>query len=388
MIQIGLERLLHNEGPDLAGQRIGYLSNQASTTAKLRHGRLALQEKYGDRLTCLFSPQHGFFSEKQDNMIESADSLDPVTGLPIFSLYGEHRRPTAQMFADLDVLLIDLIDVGTRVYTFMYTMAYCLEAAVEFGKRIIVLDRPNPLGGERVEGNLLRPECRSFVGLYPLPMRHGLTLGELALYWNRTAAIGADLEVVAMSGWQRAMLFADSGFPWLPPSPNMPTPATAMVYPGQVLWEGSNISEGRGTTLPFEFVGAPFWEHGVMLERLRKTPLPGCFLRPIIFEPTSGKWAGAQCHGFQIHVTDPELFLPYRTGLALLQATMLEYPGQFCYKEPPYEYEFHRLPMDLLLGDRALRLGLEQGVAVVDLEEGWQEELQTYDQGRRRFYLY
>ena len=256
MIQIGLERLLAGDWPQLAGKRLGLLSNQASTDRHLRHGRLLLQEKFGARLTCLFSPQHGFFSEKQDNMVESAHQTDSRTGLPLYSLYGESRHPSRAMFEAIDVLLIDLVDVGTRVYTFLYTMAYCLEAAARYARKVIVLDRPNPLGGLAVEGNVLRPECASFVGLYPLPMRHGLTFGELALYVNNEAGIGADLEVVPMQGWQRRMLFRDTGFPWVFPSPNMPTPETAMVYPGQVIWEGTNISEGRGTTLPFELVGS------------------------------------------------------------------------------------------------------------------------------------
>jgi uncharacterized protein YbbC (DUF1343 family) len=191
-----------------------------------------------------------------------------------------------------------------------------------------------------------------------------------------------------MRGWQRSMLFRDCGFPWLPPSPNMPTPETALVYPGQVLWEGSNVSEGRGTTMPFEFVGAPYWDHRRMVARVAETPLPGCFLRPIVFEPTSGKWAGESCRGFHIHVTDPGRFLPYRTGLALLQAVLREYPEQFRYKEPPYEYEFHRLPMDLLLGDQALRRRLEEGQPILELEGEWQEELQAFDQARQSFFLY
>jgi uncharacterized protein YbbC (DUF1343 family) len=370
------------------GQRIGYLSNQASTTREFVHGRVLLQQKYGDRLTCLFSPQHGFFSEKQDNMIESDHTVDAVTGLPIYSLYGEHRRPTAEMFEHLDVLLVDLIDVGTRVYTFLYTMAYCMELAAQLGKKVVVLDRPNPIGGEKIEGNLLRSDCSSFVGLYPLPMRHGLTFAELALLINHEFGIGAELEVVKLTGWRRAMLFRDTGFPWVCPSPNMPTPETALVYPGQVIWEGTNVSEGRGTTLPFEFVGAPYWGHRAMIQLLDKTELPGCCLRPIVFEPTSGKWAGQSCYGFQIHVTNSRTFLPYRTSLALLQTAILLYPERFQYKQPPYEYEFERLPMDLILGDREVRSQLEKGRAVLEIEKSWQDELQAFDQTRKKYFLY
>ena len=388
MMQVGLEVLVHDESKSFAGQRVGYLSNQASTDRHFIHGRILLQHKYGDRLTTLFSPQHGFFSEKQDNMIESDHVIDSVTGLPIYSLYGEHRRPTPEMFAGLDVLLIDLIDVGTRVYTFLYTMAYCLEMAAQLGKKVVVLDRPNPIGGEQIEGNLLQPDCRSFVGLYPLPMRHGLSFGELALFINREFAIGAELEVVKLRGWQRSMLFRDTGFPWICPSPNMPTPETALVYPGQVIWEGTNVSEGRGTTLPFEFVGAPFWRHPAMLQQLQKVELPACYLRPVVFEPTSGKWAGEPCFGFQIHVTSPRIFMPYRTSLALLQASLLLYPEHFQYKQPPYEYEFERLPMDLILGDQQVRRQLEEGRPLGEIEQSWQDDLHFFDRTREKYFLY
>jgi uncharacterized protein YbbC (DUF1343 family) len=387
MITVGLENL---PGSDvtLTGKRLGLLCNQASTDRHLRHSRDVLLDLYGNQLTCLFSPQHGFFSEKQDNMIESDHCKDPVSGLPVFSLYGDARKPAKSMFDHLDVLLIDIVDVGTRVYTFLYTMAYCMEAAAKYGKQIVVLDRPNPVGGEAVEGNILQDDCTSFVGLYPIPMRHGMTFGELALFINEECNIGAQLQVVPMQDWRRSMLFRETGFPWVVPSPNMPTPETALVYPGQVIWEGTNCSEGRGTTLPFEFVGAPFWEHEPILKRLETTELPGCYLRPLVFQPTSGKWAEQPCVGFQIHVTDATTFLPYRTSLALLQAVMQCYPEEFSYKEPPYEYEFERLPMDLILGDVVLRQALESGESLSVLEKKWQPELDRFSEKRRKYLLY
>ncbi|MBW2658932.1 MAG: DUF1343 domain-containing protein [Deltaproteobacteria bacterium] len=388
MLEIGLDVLLKSRSLQYNGKRFGLLSNQASVNRQLVHGRILLQNKFAEKLCCLFSPQHGFFSEKQDNMVESEHQTDPVTGLPIYSLYGEHRRPTAEMFDGLDVLLVDLVDVGTRVYTFLYTMAYCMERAAECGKKIVVLDRPNPIGGEKVEGNILQADCRSFVGLYALPMRHGLTLGELALWINGEYEIGADLEIVKMQGWDRSMLFRDTGYPWVSPSPNMPTPETAMVYPGQVLWEGTDVSEGRGTTLPFEFVGAPYWSHREILEQLDGIDLAGCLLRQIVFEPTSGKYGGESCTGFQIHVTNSSLYQPYRTSLALLQAVLLLYPEKFSYKEPPYEYEFERLPLDLILGDKEMRLQLEDGVTLDTIEAAWQEELRAFELGRAKYFLY
>lgn len=387
MITIGLENL-SSATDTLRGKRIGLLCNHASTDSGLRHSRDVLLDLYGTQLTCLFSPQHGFFSEKQDNMIESDHGVDPVSGLPVFSLYGESRRPSRTMFDKIDLLLIDIVDVGTRVYTFLYTMAYCMEAAAKYGKKVLVLDRPNPIGGTAVEGNILKADCSSFVGLYAIPMRHGMTFGELALYINAEYSIGADLEVLTMQGWKRSMLFRDTGFPWVAPSPNMPTPETALVYPGQVIWEGSNCSEARGTTLPFECVGAPFWRHDEILNALEGTDLPGCVLRPLVFQPTSGKWMQQDCVGFQIHVTDANDFLPYRTSLALLQAVIQCYPDAFSYKEPPYEYEFERLPMDLILGDKELRCELESGVDLLALEQKWQKPLQGFMKKRKDYLLY
>ncbi|HCC55502.1 MAG TPA: DUF1343 domain-containing protein [Desulfobulbaceae bacterium] len=388
MVTLGIENLLSSPPAYLAGKRLGLLCNQASTDRHLRHSRDLLMAAFPGQLTCLFTPQHGFFAEKQDNMIESAHMSDPVSGLPVFSLYGEVRRPTAAMYEHFDVLLVDIVDVGTRVYTFLYTLAYCMEEAARHGKKVVVLDRPNPVGGEAVEGNLLQDDCRSFVGLYPLPMRHGLTLGELARLINVEYAIGADLEVIAMPGWQRRMLFADTGLPWVFPSPNMPNPITALVYPGQVIFEGTNISEGRGTSLPFELFGAPFLDWQTILTRIQGLPLPGCFLRPLAFEPTANKWAGQACKGFQLHVTEPRTFLPYRTSLALLQAFMCCYPAQFALKPPPYEYEFTRNPLDLILGDSALRHHLATGTDLQELELGWQQGLADFSAIRQKYFLY
>ncbi|BHH82896.1 exo-beta-N-acetylmuramidase NamZ family protein [Desulforhopalus sp. 52FAK] len=388
MIRVGLEVLLDSSDYAFEGRKIAYLSNQASTTSSLVQGRIPLQQKYGEQLTCLFSPQHGFFSEKQDNMIESDHSVDAQTGLPMFSLYGDLRKPTKEMYDSFDVLLIDLVDVGTRVYTFMYTMAYCMMTAAETGRKVVILDRPNPIGGTHIEGNILRDDCTSFVGLYPLPMRHGLTMGELAFLMNREFNIGADLSVIPVKGWARESLSRETGFPWVAPSPNMPTPECALVYPGQVIWEGTNVSEGRGTTQPFEFVGAPFWKHNEVFEYLGKTELPGCFLRPVVFEPTSGKWAESACCGFQVHVTNSDTFMPYRTSLALLQAVYVLYPEDFQYKEPPYEYEYKRLPMDLIIGDKDIRIRLEAGESIIDLENEWSGPLKEFDTLRSDYFLY
>jgi len=388
LVEFGIDVFLADHARNLTGARLGLLCNHASVNRDLVHDRFLIGQHDDLQLSCLFSPQHGFSAEKQDNMIESAHGVDLATGLTVFSLYGDGRRPTAEMFDQIDVLLIDLIDVGTRVYTFMYTMAYCLEAAAEWGKKVVVLDRPNPIGGTRVEGNIVTDELRSFVGLYPIPMRHGMTLGELAILFNDEFGIGAELEVSPARGWRRGHRYDETGLPWVFPSPNMPTLDTALVYPGQVIWEGTNVSEGRGTTLPFELVGAPYWDSDAITDRLGGYDLPGCLFRAVVFEPTSGKWAGSPCNGFHLHVTDRERFLPYRTSLALYQTVYRLYPENFHYKEPPYEYEFEKLPMDLIIGDQGVRIQLEDGVSPELLEEQWQAELQGFMRTRSRCLLY
>lgn len=377
-VKTGLEVFLENPAPMVKGQRLGLLCNPASVDCRLIHASRRIQTALPGQLKALYAPQHGFYAEKQDNMIESADRVDPVTGLPVFSLYGRTRIPDRDMLDGIDVLLVDLQDVGTRVYTFIYTLSYCMEAARELGKRVIVLDRPNPVGGQHIEGNLLEADCESFVGRYPLPMRHGLTIGELAVLFNTRFGIGCELEVVPMQGWTRAMLFGQTGLPWVAPSPNLPTPGSALVYPGQVIWEGTNISEGRGTTQPFELFGAPFLDTGQLLDRIDATLLAGVTLRPAAFEPTANKWSDQLCRGFQLHVTDPTAYAAYPLSLALYQAIRQIHADRFAYKQPPYEYEYERLPMDLILGDRSVRRDIESGVPVLQLAAHWKSRLQEY----------
>jgi uncharacterized protein YbbC (DUF1343 family) len=388
MIKFGIESLAAAPPDWLQGKRLGLLCNQGSTDRNFMHSRDIVNAVLPGQLKCLFSPQHGFFADKQDNMIESSHMTDRVTGLPLFSLYGEMRKPNGEMFDHLDVLIIDLQDVGTRVYTFIHTVAYCLEAAAQFGKKVVVLDRPNPIGGEQLEGNLVEDDCRSFVGLFPIPMRHGLTIGEMARLFNEHFGINADLEVICMEGWQRWMYFDDTGLPWVFPSPNMPTWATALVYPGQVIWEGTNVSEGRGTCLPFELFGAPYLEHDRLLAALNPADLAGCLLRPVAFEPTSNKYKGFLCNGFHLQVTDRSLYHSYRTSLALMAGLMKLYGEQFAYKDPPYEYEFEKLPIEMILGSRKVCEALQSGAEPGELVEGWQHDIDGFAQLRREFFLY
>jgi uncharacterized protein YbbC (DUF1343 family)/ribonuclease HI len=388
MIQTGLENLIENPPAWLFGKRLGLLCNPASTDREFRHARILINERFPGQLKVLYSPQHGFFGEKQDNMVESAHLTDPMLGIPVFSLYGKTRIPAKKMFEPMDVLLCDLQDAGTRVYTFVYTLSYCMEAAKRFGKTVVVLDRPNPLGGMIVEGNLLSPEYASFVGRYPIPMRHGLTIGELARMFNDRFGIGCELEVIPMKLWCRDMMYSDTGLPWIAPSPNLPSPVSALVYPGQVLWEGTNVSEGRGTTQPFEIFGAPFMDTEKMLSFLGGNRLPGIILRPLAFEPTSNKWQRKLCRGFQIHITDLKEYKPYMTTLKLLQAVLYHHSKEFEWKQPPYEYEFEKLPIDLLIGDPKIRQHIELFENIEDIERAWQKELDEYDAIRRKYEIY
>jgi uncharacterized protein YbbC (DUF1343 family) len=387
-VQTGIERFIKNPPQWIKGKRIGLLCNPASIDSDFRHSRFLIDGQIPAELAALYSPQHGFFAEKQDNMIESRNMRDPVLGIPVYSLYGDTREPAENMLEPIDILIIDLQDVGTRVYTFIYTVSYCLEAARNFNKKVLLLDRPNPINGTDIEGNCLRTECASFVGRYPLPMRHGLTIGELALLINDHYKIGCELDVIPMAGWHRKMFFTDTGLPWVPPSPNLPTPTSALVYPGQVLWEGTNVSEGRGTSQPFELFGAPYLEIENILKKVCADSLPGVILRPTVFEPTSNKWQREPCTGFQIHVTDPVNYTPYLTSLKLLQAIMACHPQQFEWRPPPYEYEFERLHIDLIIGDRRVRRQIENMEPIEKIQASWQEELDSFKAVSREYHLY
>jgi uncharacterized protein YbbC (DUF1343 family) len=392
-IQTGVERLLADPPPLLQGKRVGLLANPASVVCPEAHGRflptrLLLENRFPGQLRALFSPQHGFFAEKQANMIPSDDLIDPLLKIPVFSLYGRTRMPTEDMLEPIDILIVDLQDVGTRVYTFVYTMALCMQKARDCGKSLVVLDRPNPVGGNRIEGNCLKAENASFVGMYPIPMRHGLTIGELAILFNHEFGIDCELTVVPMGGWKRSMLFQDTGLPWVPPSPNLPTPTSALVYPGQVLWEGTNVSEGRGTTQPFEVFGAPYLDTVRLEARILKTPLPGVRLRPLAFEPISDKWKNQVCQGFQLHVTDPGAYRPYLTTLTILHGLSALHADTFQWTPPPYEYEFEKLPFDIITGDPAIREAIEKQIALEDLEERWRDDLEAFAEIRKACLLY
>lgn len=379
MISIGLERVVDDPPARLSRGRLGLLTNLAATDRAFRPAHELLIARYGSRVRALFGPQHGFAGAQQDNMIETPHGRDATTGVRVHSLYGAERRPTPEMLADLDVLVCDLPDVGTRVYTYVWTLDLALEACAAAGVAVCVLDRPNPLGGVVVEGPRLEPGHESFVGRAPLPMRHALTLGELARWLVRTRSLDVDLTVVPVAGWRRDDTFAELGRGWVPPSPNLPRFEGARVYPGQVLFEGVDLSEGRGTTTPFELVGAPWLDGAAWRRRLEERALPGVAFRALSFEPTFHLHAGRTCGGVFVHVTDPAAARPYRTAVELLASARALDPERFAWRAPPYEYEHERWPIDVISGSERLRVGLETGVDPVSLSavdvDAWRNEV-------------
>ena len=383
-----MERLCGERADLIKGARVGLVCNQASVDHDYMHSADMLRSLEGINLTALFGPQHGIRGDVQDNMVETPHALDRETGLPVYSLYSETREPTDEMLKDVDVIVCDLQDVGCRIYTFVYTIANCMRAAQRLGKRVIVCDRPNPIGGVEVEGNVLEPEFASFVGQFPLPTRHGMTAAELARMFNSHWGIGCELEVVPMEGWSRELWFDETDARWVLPSPNIPTLDSATVFPGTVHIEGTQISEGRGTTRPFEFVGAPYVEAAEFERRMQGIGLPGVRFRASNFLPTFQKHAGRVCGGVQIHVTDREGFRPVRTGVAVVKTLFDMYGEDFKWKQPPYEYVFDKNPFDVISGTDALRKALERGDSLEAIEASWAEGLSQFSAARSEYLLY
>ncbi len=386
--RLGIDRLLDDRRSLVEGARVGLVCNPASIDGGFRHTADRLAGADGITLTALFGPQHGFRSDLQDNMIETPHTDDARRRVPIYSLYSETREPTAEMLREVDVLVVDLQDVGTRVYTFVYTMANCMRAAARHGVRVVVCDRPNPIGGDEVEGNLLQEAFRSFVGQFPIPLRHGMTIGELARLFNREFGIGADLEVVPLEGWHRSMYHDQTGLPWVMPSPNLPTLDSAIVYPGAVLFEGTRLSEGRGTTRPFELIGAPWIDGERLADAMNRRALPGVHFRPVFFEPTFQKHANTTCGGCQIHVLDRGAFRPVRVAVELMAEFKRQDPARFPWREPPYEYEHDQQPIDILYGADGLRAAIDRGDDPDALVASWTRDEQAFRNTREPYLLY
>ncbi len=435
---------------------------QSLTHKKILNFRLSNIRQKGAKyqLTALFGPQHGIRGETQDNMIEWEGYTEPNLKIPVYSLYSKTRIPTKEMLENVDTIIIDLPDAGTRVYTFIWTMLYILESAKKYGKEVIICDRPNPIGGTEIEGNILDSAFTSFVGRYSMPMRHGMTIGELALLFNEQMKINSDLKVIRMKGWKREYWFDQTGLPWIMPSPNMPTLDTATVYPGSVIFEGTNVSEGRGTTRPFEIIGAPFICPDILCEKLNKylkrpqktqynifLPInhrsiihnrnyfiDGVFFRPIYFQPTFHKWSNKLCGGIQIHVLDRTKFKPYFTAVLILKeiynlyaekSTTVKIPkraskattsqltvkpsknqsqttynelqnlprnsqnsNSFQWKQPPYEYEFERLPIDLITGTDMIRKMIENNTPLKKFIEIFEDDEEKFRKERKDYLIY
>ncbi|QYO66558.1 exo-beta-N-acetylmuramidase NamZ domain-containing protein [Leptolyngbya sp. 7M] len=386
--RIGLERLITDRIELLKGQRVGLVCNQASVLPDLSHAADVFHEHPSIRLTALFGPQHGIRGDVQDNMIETDHTIDARTGLPIYSLYSETREPTEEMLSDLDTIVFDLQDVGCRIYTFVYTMANCMRAAKRFGKRVIVCDRPNPINGRDIEGNITEHEFKSFVGQFELPTRHGMTIGELARMFNEHFGIGCDLEVVPMTGWRRDMWFEETGLPFVMPSPNIPTVDTCVVFPATVHIEGTELSEGRGTTKPFELNGAPYIDPWEWVAALEDYEFEGVAFRQCYFQPTFQKHARITCGGLQIHVFNRDVFRPVALGIAMIKTAYDLYTEKFEWKRDAYEYEFDKNPFDVVCGTDKIRQAIESGRSFEEIVSSWSEALRQFASTRRPFLLY
>ena len=384
-VQLGSEALLASGR--LRGRRVGVVCNPSSIDHEFVHTADRVAAEGDTTLGAIFGPQHGFRSDVQENMIETGHARDELRRVPVYSLYSETREPTAAMLEGLDVLVIDLQDVGTRIYTYIYTMANCLTACRKHGIKAIVCDRPNPIGGVDVEGPMLVTGFESFVGQYPIPMRHGMTIGELARLFNEHFGLGADLEIVPMTGWRREAYHDDTDVPWVMPSPNIPTLDSAIVYPGTVLFEGTSVSEGRGTTRPFELIGAP----GIVAERfaadLNRRALPGVHFRPALFEPTFHKHARTGCGGCQIHVVDRAAFRPVLAGVALT-AAFRQADQSFAWRQPPYEYEHEKMPFDILAGSSELREQIDARESPEAIARSWEPAVAVFGRLREKFLMY
>ncbi len=386
MVRTGLEVATWQGQESLRRLRLGLIVNASSVTSRLQHTVTVLGET-GFTIAALFAPEHGLWGASQDQIKEDG-FLDRRTGLKVFSLYGRHKKPTRAMLKDVDAVVFDVQDIGTRFYTFVWTMTLAMESCAAHDRRFVVLDRPNPLNGRDLEGPVLEPAFRSFVGLHPIPIRHGLTAGELALFIKAKYLPRLDLAVIKMQGWRRSMWFDQTGLPWVMPSPNMPSLDTATVYPGMCLLEGTNISEGRGTTRPFEIFGAPWIDPDEIETALRQYRLAGVDFRPIFFRPTFHKFKGQVCGGLQLHITDRARFKPVLTAVAVLCAIRQGYPKKFAWLGPPYEDERRRRPFDILAGNAVLRRDIEKLTPLPAIERRWQAELGAFKKEAKRRLLY
>ncbi|MBX7144808.1 MAG: DUF1343 domain-containing protein [Oligoflexia bacterium] len=392
-VTIGLERLLNEKKyQKLVQGKFAYLCHAPSVDRNLRLGVNGIRKVFGKRLTALLSPQHGLFGDVQANMIESQDFVHPAFDLKVFSLYSQTRIPTDHMLDGIDTILVDLQDVGTRVYTYIHTMTLLMEKCAAKGIKVIILDRPNPIGGKQIEGEVLNPSFATFVGRHPVPMRHGLTMGEMARLCAENFGSACNFEVVPMRGWKRSMYWEETGLPWVLPSPNIPTVDTAVTYVGTVVLEGTLLSEGRGTTHPLEIIAHPAFEPFSQVDEfqriLKRDGIRGCRLRPMCFIPTFDKHQGKSVGGFQIHVNDRKAFRPWLCVNVLVREFIKRLGAEFKWRPPPYEYEERLLPFDILNGSERVRLWAEQYGKVDELRQIEHEGQRKYQSLAEKAYLY
>lgn len=383
-IELGVDVLLNEHLDDLEGKNVGLITNPTGVDQDLNSVVDLLHENEKVNLTALYGPEHGVRGDAQAG--EEVDYYtDERTGLPVYSLYGDTRKPTSEMLEDVDVLVFDIQDVGARFYTYIYTMAYAMEAAEENDIEMMVLDRPNPISGGNVQGPVLDEDYDSFVGMYPIPQQHGMTVGELAELFNEEFDIHADLEVMKMHGWERSMYYDDTPLPWVMPSPNMPTLDTAIVYPGTALIEGTNLSEGRGTTKPFEWIGAPFIDGEELAENLSEKDLPGVDFRAAYFTPESSKHADELSGGVEVYVTDRTSYESVKTGLTIVKTIHDMYPDDFAFQE---EDDSGVSQFDHLIGNGWVREKIEDGASVEEITSEWEADLDDFNDLRRGYLLY
>jgi uncharacterized protein YbbC (DUF1343 family) len=379
MVKTGLENFLEKFPSKLKGKRIGILCHASSVATDYKHITDILHKHRECKLSAIFGPQHGLFGQTQDNMIEWAGEMHSSFKIPVFSLYGEHRKPTPKMLEQIDVLIIDLQDVGARLYTYIWTVKLCMEACAEANIPVWLLDRPNPIAAIDFDGPVLKEEFFTFVGGASIPLCHRMTIGEIALWLKENYIPGCDLNIIWMKGWNRSMMFNDTGLPWVIPSPNMPTQNTAVVYPGTVLFEALNLSEGRGTTLPFELFGAPFIRTNELKKNLDSRKIPGCIFREHNFIPTFNKFKNQLCNGFQIHITDISSFKPISAVLEIIDSIIeTSKQGDLKFNDPPYEYEFDLMPFDILSGDSLMRKTLQERLSLKSEKDRWASEIERF----------
>jgi len=386
-VRLGIDNLQYSKFKALRGARIGLCANFSSCNSSLQTTISVFSQSKHVKLRALFAPEHGLHGALQDQ-VTAKDFYDKSRKTAVYSLYSKSLANEDKIRKQIDCLVIDLQDIGARYYTFLWSAMLMIEQMERLEKKVFILDRPNPLNGRKVQGPVLEKDHISFVGLYPIPIRHGMTIGELCTMITREMWCQATVEVISMKGWSRDLTFPDTGQKWTIPSPNMPFYSTASVYPGMCLLEGTNVSEGRGTTRPFELFGAPWIDAGLLTEVLQKKSIPGVVFRPAYFIPTFNKYAGKLCQGSQLYVINEKGFDPIATGLEIISTIRYLYLKKFTWRKPPYEFEKKRMPFDILIGNSWVREAIENNDSIQVIRKQWQDGLKQFKNRRRKYLLY